>query len=196
MNSLPLARLRKVIAVAWLIAVGVALGFYATHRSEFTPEQIATDLREWEEWILLIYLAASISRAIVLIPSTPFVLAGCLLFPSRPMTVLLLSLTGIAISASLIYFCAQSLGLGASFERRPTVSYLKLKSILQSRWGFWALAAWAAFPFAPTDLACYVAGTMRLHFGRFLASVCLGEAVICLFYILSSRAASQVFENL
>ena len=93
-------RFRLVFFLVWSIAIITGLSYYATHADRFTPEHIANFLRRWESLTLLVYLMASISRALVLIPSTPFVLAGVLLFPDSPWLVLTLSMFAIAVSAS------------------------------------------------------------------------------------------------
>jgi uncharacterized membrane protein YdjX (TVP38/TMEM64 family) len=40
------------------------------------------------------------------------------------------------------------------------------------------------FPFVPTDAICYVAGTFRMHIGKFLLGVMLGEIPIVAFYVM------------
>ena len=109
---------RWVFIAVWMTAIVAGLAYYATHAERFTPEHLAADLRRWEHLALLVYLAASVSRALVLIPSTPFVLAGCLLFPDSPWLVLGTSMLAIALSASLLYYGAEHLGLDAYFKRR------------------------------------------------------------------------------
>ncbi|MCY2965228.1 MAG: VTT domain-containing protein [Planctomycetota bacterium] len=181
-----LARWRRIVTGCWLVGIAIGLGCYVLKSDQFTPEQLASDFREFGNLMLLIYLIASISRAFVLIPSTPFVLAGCALFPDRPLVVLGTSLLGIAISASLIYFFAESLGLDTYFQKRHAAQFARLECVLRSRWGFWGLVGWAGFPLAPTDLACYVAGSLRMPYWRFLAAVCLGELIVCAFYVFTA----------
>ncbi len=180
------ARWRRILIVCWLAGIAFGLACYVVKSDQFTPVQLASDFRRFGNLMLLIYLLASISRAFVLIPSTPFVLAGCALFPDQPLVVLGTSLLGIAISASLIYYCAESLGLDTYFQKRHAIQFARLECVLRSRWGFWGLVGWAGFPLAPTDLACYVAGTLRMPYWRFLAAVCLGELLVCSFYVYTA----------
>ena len=49
--------------------------------------------------------------------------------------------------------------------------------------GFWLVVGWSAFPFVPTDVICYVAGTLRMQLGKFAAGVALGEVPIVGFYV-------------
>lgn len=188
-NSRSANRWRLVFLVIWSIAIVIGLSYYSTHAERFTPEHIAADMRHWEHLALLVYLLASISRALVLIPSTPFVLAGSILFPQSPWLVLTTSMLAIAVSASMIYYGSEHLGIDAYFKRKHPAGIDKLEKMLRSRGGFWAIAAWACFPVAPTDLACYVAGVLRLPFWRFLGAICLGETVVCAFYVFSGQFA-------
>jgi len=185
-----LARWRRWLLGGWLCVLGVVLALYVTHAEEFTPRQIAADLQSFEHGLLLLYLLASVTRAIVLIPATPFVLAGCLLFPQRPGLVLGISLLGIALSATLIYHFAGALGLDWWCANRHPRQVERLTRLLSGRWGFGVLVAWAFFPLAPTDLACYLAGTLRLPFWRYLLAICLGELLVCAGYVLLSQQAS------
>ena len=47
--------------------------------------------------------------------------------------------------------------------------------------------AWSAFPFVPTDLICYVAGTLRMNFTRFA----LGELPVISLYVWAVDSASS-----
>ena len=47
------------------------------------------------------------------------------------------------------------------------------------------VVGWAMFPFVPTDIICYVAGTFRMHSGKFLLGITLGEIPIVAFYVSS-----------
>ena len=184
-----LARWRRWLLGGWLLILGVVLGFYVTHAEEFTPRQIAADLRQFEHGLLLLYLLASVTRALVLIPSTPFVLAGCLLFPQRLALVLGISLLGIALSATLIYHFTGALGLDRWCETRHPRQVERLTRLLSGRWGFGVLVAWAFFPLAPTDLACYLAGALKLPFWSYLLAICLGELLVCAGYVWLSQTA-------
>jgi uncharacterized membrane protein YdjX (TVP38/TMEM64 family) len=54
--------------------------------------------------------------------------------------------------------------------------------------GFWLVVGWSMFPFVPTDAICYVAGTLRMHVGKFAAGVALGELPIVAFYVWATGA--------
>ena len=50
---------------------------------------------------------------------------------------------------------------------------------------------WAACPFVPTDLICYVAGTLRMNFTRFMLGLALGKTPeIGVYMVMVDRASS------
>ena len=180
-------RPRFALLLIWIATVVAGLGWYLLHRERFTPESIATLLRDFSGYLLLAYLAVSVARAFFLIPSTPFVLAGGLLFPQQPLTVLAVSMAGIALSATLLYQCSDWLGFGRHFEKLSASAHARLEQALRSRLAFVYLVLWAFFPLVPTDAACYVAGMVRMNFWKFIGAICLGELVICSVYVALGR---------
>ncbi|MBL9139621.1 MAG: VTT domain-containing protein [Verrucomicrobiales bacterium] len=184
-------RAQLVATLLWLSSVVTALGIYVIDPGRFTAANIAAALRDSGHQIALLLLLVSVIRAFFLIPSTPFVLAGGLLLPDRPWTVLFISMLGIILSATLLYFFSELLGFRDHFRRLPGSTFSKLESALKGRFGFFYLVLWAFLPFAPTDAACYVAGCTRMSFGKFLAGIGLGELIICSFYVLAGQSIWQ-----
>lgn len=118
-----------------------------------------------------------------MLPSTPLVLAGTMLFPNQPFSVLAICLAGIMFSSSMIYFFAEYLGLHEYFEDHKPELTRKLKARLEHPAGFAFVALWAFFPLVPTDLVCYLAGTTMMNYWKFIAAVLVGETILCTFYI-------------
>jgi membrane protein YqaA with SNARE-associated domain len=50
-------------------------------------------------------------------------------------------------------------------------------------------ATWSFFPFAPTDLVCYVCGTLKIDVKKCLFGVTLGEGAICAVYVAAGGQA-------
>lgn len=178
---------RRWVIWLWLAALVAGLVLYWFHMDRFTPRMIAETLRAYGSQLLIAYLLVSVARAFFLIPSTPFVLAGGLLFPDQPWTVLLISMIGIALSATLIYGFSDWLGLGEHLDRLAHPVYERMEKALSGRFAFLYLVLWSFFPLVPTDAACYVAGVLRLRFWKFLGAICLGELIICGVYVLAGR---------
>ena len=176
-------RIRRIAFGVWILfSLGVGT-LYLINPTLLRPETLVERLRQSGQYASSGYVAVSIVRAFTFLPSTVLVVAGTLLFPDRPWFVLASSLTGIVISSVLIYFFFEFLGLGELFERRHANRVRWLENQLQSR-GFWIVVAWSAFPFVPTDLICYVAGTLRMRFDKFVLGVVVGELPLVGFYVM------------
>lgn len=171
----------------WLAVILAAVGSYLLYPQEFTGEKIADFLLRFQDSIWLVYLTMSVLRGFTLLPSTPLVIAGTLLFPDQPFAVLTVSIIGILLSSSMIYFFSDFLGFTDYFENRKPELTHKIKARLEHPAGFVFVALWAFFPLVPTDLICYLAGTTRMNFLRFIAAVFVGELILCIFYIFSGN---------
>jgi uncharacterized membrane protein YdjX (TVP38/TMEM64 family) len=174
---------RLVLLALWAAVIITAIAYYVSHPSNFNASNIAAFITSFQTEIWLIYFAMSVLRGFTLLPSTPLVLAGTIVFPSQPVTVLCISLCGIALSSSLIYFCSEALGFHEYFERHKPHMVHKIKQRLEQPLGVLFVAAWAFFPFVPTDLVCYLAGSTGMNYWKFIAAVLVGETILCIFYI-------------
>ena len=170
----------------WLALVGIALLLSALAPS---PNQWLPGLRAlgWGFWPL--FLLLQWSCALFMVPSLPLVLLAALVFPEHAVLVLLMALLGVAGSAALIYHWAEALGFAQLFEADQRAR--RAKEWIQ-RYGAGALALWAAVPFLPTDLGCYLAASAKMRFRVYLAASLLGESVLCASVIWGARGALGV----
>jgi uncharacterized membrane protein YdjX (TVP38/TMEM64 family) len=111
------------------------------------------------------------------------VIAGTLLFPQQPWLVLFISITGILVSSILIYFCSDLLGFTVYFQKKYFRVTERIRRRLETPAGVMFVFLWAFFPLVPTDAVCYVAGTAKMVFAKFILAIFLGELVLCSFYI-------------
>ena len=171
------------IALGFWLAVTVGLGSLFVVRPELVePDKLVLALRSTESFVMVAYAVLSILRPITMVPSTVLIIVGTLLFPGHYWIVFAISLGGISLSALLIYYFFEFLGLKEVFERKHAARVRWLEKQLQLR-GFWVVVGWAMFPFVPTDVICYVAGAFRMHKGKFLLGITLGEIPIVAFYV-------------
>ena len=177
-------RIRRIALGLWVVLILTLTALYAVSPELLRPETLVDVLRRSGQSVLVVYVLLCLVRAFTLIPSTVFVIVGALLFPDRPWFVMLSSLGGVVASAALVYLFFDFLGIGELFERRHARRLRWLEAQMNTH-GFWLVLAWSAFPFVPTDAICYVAGTLRMHFGKFTAGVTLGELPIVGFYVLA-----------
>jgi uncharacterized membrane protein YdjX (TVP38/TMEM64 family) len=174
---------RMLFLIVWAGVIVAAFVWLISSPESFSAANIAGFVQSFGLEIWFIYLGMSVLRGFTLLPSTPLVLAGTLLYPGQPYLVLAISMAGIAISSSLIYFFSESLGFAEYFERKRPAAVHTIRHRLEQPSGLAFVTLWSFFPFAPTDAVCYVAGTIRMRFSRFIAAVFLGELVICTIYV-------------
>ena len=184
--------LKTIVNVARILTIGIwaavitaAISLYLSDTSKFTAANIADFIASFQTQIWLVYFAMSVLRGFTLLPSTPLVLAGAFLYPEQPWLVLLTSMFGIVLSSTLIYFCSEALGFSHYFETRKPKAVEHIRCRLEQPTGLVFIGIWAFFPFVPTDAVCYVAGTMKMHFLKFIAAVFTGELVLCSIYVFS-----------
>lgn len=171
--------------MGWGLLIVSGLAFYLLRPGLFSPEHIAGLLTKFQNEALIAFLAISVVRGFTLLPSTPLIIAGTIAFPAAPWTVLAISMTGIIASSALIYWFAETLGIAAHFEERKPAAVAKIRRRLERPSGVAFVFLWAFFPLVPTDAVCYVAGSIRMHFGKFIAAIAGGELILCSFYIFS-----------
>lgn len=174
---------RVTLLTAWAALICASLYFYFSNPTAFSAANIAGFIGTFQSEIWLVYFAMSALRGLTLLPSTPLVLAGAMTFPDQPVAVLTTSLAGIALSSTMIYFFSELLGFTEYFERHDPARVHSIKARLEHPLGFLFVAAWAFFPLVPTDLVCYLAGTTRMNYWRFILAVLFGETILCSIYV-------------
>jgi uncharacterized membrane protein YdjX (TVP38/TMEM64 family) len=170
--------IKKTIVGLWAVFMLSCLIAYIYNPAWFSPKNIAKLLSNYQGQVLFLYLFVSIIRGFSLLPSTPFVIAGTLLFPHESGLVFGVSILGITLSSSLIYFFSDYLGFTDFFEKRFPEKIQKIKNILEKPHGVFFIFFWSVFPFVPTDLISYVAGSMKLNFWKFIIPLFLGECLL------------------
>ena len=171
--------LRRVLFCLWIAILAATIYLFC-----FQRETVQRELHAAMSASLLaagfIYLLLGGLRGFTLIPSTSLVLMGVAFFP--PVPLFALTLVGILLSSTSIYFFSEQLHLEEILHRRHAGMIARLKLLLQ-RHGLPIIIGWSFFPVAPTDAICYVCGVLRYDFKKFLLGVGLGEGAICGVYI-------------
>ncbi len=185
-------RIRLIALIVWATSVVALSALYVVRPELLEPERVAAALRGSGQPVLLAYVALNVVRAFTLVPATVLVVAGTLLFPDRPWFVTGSALGGAVASALLIYHFFDFLGLGALVERRHAALVRRLEAQMARQGGVWLVAGWSAFPLTPTDVICYVAGTLRMPVARFAVALALGKLPLVVFYVW---AIGAVFER-
>jgi uncharacterized membrane protein YdjX (TVP38/TMEM64 family) len=174
-----LGRIRIFVIAAWLLVVIAALYLYFFRRDLLQSQlQSAFSLSAFSAG--LIYFLFGCVRGLTLIPSAYLVFAAIPFLPRTPL--LILTLLGILISSSSIYFFSEEMRLDEFFERKHKAQVARVKAVLQ-RNELAIIIGWSFFPLAPTDIICYVCGALEVDFKKFLLGIFIGEGSICAIYI-------------
>lgn len=167
------------LGVVWLGGAAVALYLVFFHRGFIVGRLEAATARSLIAGGA-VYLLLGCLRGFTLIPATSLVLVGIVFFPPWPL--LLLTLAGILVSSASIYYFSEALHIEELLKARHAQQLDRLRGLLD-RYGLPVIVLWAFFPFAPTDLICYLAGVLRIRVALCLLGVLIGEGAICAIYI-------------
>ena len=182
MNVLHSRALRHSILAVWLAVVATALYLWIFQR-DFIESELQGALSTSTVMASIIYLALGAFRAFTFVPAT-FLLLVALPFFS-PALLLGLTLIGIVISSSSCYFFANALRLDEMFERKYPRQIKKLTAALQRR-PMAVTIGWSFLLFLPTDLICYVCGSLRINYVKSMTGVLIGEGTVYAIYIYAA----------
>jgi uncharacterized membrane protein YdjX (TVP38/TMEM64 family) len=163
----------------WAVLVGSALYLYFFKRA-FVEAELQGALSTSMIVASILYLVLGALRAFTLVPATFLLFIAMPFFP--PFLLLMLTLPGIGISSSICYYFAEVLHMDELFERKYPKQIQTLKRVLQ-RHPMSITIGWSFMLFLPTDLICYVCGTLRVHYAKFIIGVLIGEGTVYAIYI-------------
>lgn len=165
---------QKIALFFWLGILVVAIFFQIFCPQCFSVKIIADLLSANRSSALVIFLILVCFRPLILIPGSILTFAGLPVFDAW--TVFIVSMIGVAVSGTGIYFLAEILGFAQILETRFPSQIKKLKPRIEKH-GNWFIAVWSAFPFVPDDLICYLSGSLRFPFLRFILAFTIGGAL-------------------
>ncbi|MDO8590246.1 MAG: VTT domain-containing protein [bacterium] len=167
----------------WLLVIIAAFYLYFFQRG-FIVEQITRVVdaplyvRYW------VYLVLGCLRGFTLIPVTYLIILGLLFLPLKPLFIL--TLVGIMVSSIVVYYFSEFLHLSEFFERKYPTQIAKLKSVIEKN-ELPIVILWSMLPFTPTDVICYVCGSLKIDKKKFLLGVFIGEGITCAVYIFLGK---------
>ncbi len=185
---------RSIIAL-WMLLLVSWFSYFLMHPEFFTAIWLSQFLLQFWGWLLFVYFILSALRGFTLIPSTPFVLVGLILFPGHLHFVYLISMVGILISATMVYFFSREMGFEEVLLWHNTKRIKKYEAYVE-KYGFPFVCLWSFLIIVPTDLICYIAGTMKMPFYKFISAVAIGEGLICVFLIYGGDLLTNYIRTL
>lgn len=174
---------KKTFYTLWILAIVYILIECIRNPTAISQNSIKDFIESYNNEMMLVYVIVSLVRGIFLIPSTPFVIGGGLLFPDRLHIVLLISMAGVMASATALYYFSDLLGFSEYLEKKYPNDIVKWKRRLSSPKAIIFVLVWSFFPLVPTDLICYIAGIVKMPYKHMFMGVFFGELVIVTFYV-------------
>ena len=167
-----------------LFTLWVSIAIGALYLYFFQREAVQNELRDalsTSFWVASIsYLLIGALRPFTLVPGTFPILVAMPFFD--PWVLLVLTLICIAVSSSICYWFAEAIHMDEFVERKYPNHIRKLKSLLQN-YQLPIIIGWSFFLFLPTDVLCYVCGSLKINFKKFLFGIMIGEGTVYAIYI-------------
>lgn len=182
-------RVGQIVNYLWVFAVLVVVVLWLRDPALFARESIAAHIESWGPWMFAGFIGISLMRGFFLVPSTPVILTGGVLFPESLSMVFMISIAGIVVSATAIYYLPGVGGYDDRLERTYPVKIARMKRLLATPYAFWIVAGWSFFPLVPTDVICYAAGLLGMPYRRLIVALLLGEVPLVLGYLFLTQIA-------
>jgi len=170
---------RTILLSLWLVVLAIALYAFAFHRDALGRLFLELSASP-PSWVYTVYLGLGCLRGFTLVPATYLVVAGMLVLPPLPLYVL--TVAGIVVSSTAVYYFAEAMQFDRLFERRYAPQVARLRALMRRR-ELPIVIAWSFLPIAPTDLVCYVCGALKVDLKKCLLGVTVGEGAICAIYV-------------
>ena len=167
----------------WLCLVAIVLVSLLIFPDWLSRDSISELLNNFGTMALIVYIVLSLTRSLLMIPCTPFVLAGAISFPQWPLIVFVISFTGIVLGAFLVYSFPSFGNYDEFLEEKYPGKIAALKENMQGKYAFAIVAGWSFFPLVPTDVICYVAGIAKMSFKKMVMALLIGEIPLVTTYI-------------
>lgn len=167
----------------WLLIVGGALYLYFFERAFIENELKGAFSTSLVVGSIVYFLLGSF-RAFTLVPATFLLVMGLPFFP--PVLLFMITMAAVIVSSSICYFFAEALHMDELFERNHPKEIRKLKQWLGGRYQMPIIIGWSFMMFLPTDLICYVCGTLRINFPKFILGLLIGEGSVYAIYIYAA----------
>lgn len=180
---------RKVVLFIWLCVVLSTFYIFLFERS-WIDQALTFFLSNGTLLASITLLILGSLRGFTLLPVTLLLVAGILFVPAWPLFIIIL--IGIVISSLSVYYFSGYLKLDTLFDTKHRKLLEKGKQYLNN-YEFPVVTLWSMMPFLPTDVICYLAGTIRMNVYKFILGVLIGEGIVCALYIWGGKSLLYSF---
>lgn len=175
-------KIRKKSFYVWIALLAVILALYFINREWFDISFLKKFVDDHKFLVITVYLIILTLIGLTFLPSTPFAMAGLLLFPAIEAYVI--NMIGIITSAAIVYYFTRYLGLDKWIELKFPKQIEKIRNALSKK-ELPIIMAWSFLPVVPTDLIIYVSSSLRISYLKCVIGVLIGEGALNALYIFS-----------
>ena len=167
----------------WLSLVAISLLVLLIYPDLVSRDSIAGFLDGLGTGAIVMYVVMCLSRSLLMVPVTPFILAGSIVFPDMQIFIMIISFVSIVVGAFLLYSFPSFGDYDELLEYKYPDKIAMLKEKLHGKYSFWIIMGWSFFPLVPTDAICYVAGMVKLSYKRMVIPLLIGEIPLVTIYV-------------
>ncbi len=171
--------MRTLFGTLWFVLVLVALYLYFFNR-DFFQYQLGEIVQTSIYLAYAVLLLIGSIRGFTLVPITYLIILGLLFFPPWPLFVIII--LGALVSSASVYYFFKFLDLDTLFEKKYGKEIDRVRQALAKN-ELPIIIGWSAFPFLPTDVICYICGTLEVDIKKLLLGVFIGESLMSGAYI-------------
>jgi len=175
---------KKLAFYLWLLLVAGGITAYFLYPDKINLLFLEDLSKKYYYIALIIYFLLLSFRGLTMIPSTPLLLAGVLIFD--PLELFIVNMAGILSSSTIVYYFSKYLGFDSYFETKYGKYVRKIRRGLNGK-ELPVIVGWSFFPLVPTDLIVYVGSSLKIPLLKCLLGVFVGESVLNAFYIFSTN---------
>ncbi len=168
---------------AWFLIFLASLYFYFFEESVITQKFTAIFATSSLAGYGIFFILSSL-RGFTLIPVTYFIVVGLVFI--NPVPLFIMTIIGVIISSTCLYYFSEYLNFDEYFETNHKKQIDKIKNVITKN-ELPIVITWSFMPFLPTDLMCYVCGTLDIPYKKFILGVLIGEGVACAIYIFLGK---------
>lgn len=174
---------RKWLFYGWVIFVVVSVALFLLNPT-FANDVLAYLSNKSVVYLYVLIFLLGIVRSFTLIPVTYLIILGLLFLPPLPLYIIIM--TGILVSSASVYFFFEYLHIDKMLNNKYQKQVDLTKHYL-SKYELPVIVFWSMNPILPSDIICYVAGTLRVNFYKFMFGMAIGEGIMCGLYIFGGK---------
>lgn len=176
-------RAGRMVVTLWIILLLGTILTILLFPSITDPNTLSTCVKQHPNRSVLIFLGVCILKAPTLFPITPIIIAGTIIFPEDPLTVILSTWVGSQVGSVVHYFFPHWMGIDEWAHKKYPKQFEKVHTRME-RNGHWVVFFISFIPVIPAELVYYTSGITGVPFWRYQLAIGISHAIVFTIYVL------------